>query len=312
MTESASPVKVAALYHFAVVDDPAALRLQVLDLCQAHALKGTILLAPEGINGTIAGAPDAIDRVVAGLRSLPRFADLEVKYSEASTMPFLRMKVRLKKEIVSMGVEGVDAATQKGAYVDPADWNNLIADPDTIVIDTRNAYEVAIGSFAGAIDPKTESFRDFPAWFDDLSEKLRQDSEKQPKIAMFCTGGIRCEKATAYVRAKGFDDVRHLKGGILKYLEHVPETDSLWQGDCFLFDQRVAVGHGLVEADYDQCYACRMPLNAADRASSDYIPGEACPHCIDQRTDEQRARYRERQRQVEKAAEEGRQHLGTA
>lgn len=312
MTESPSAVKVAALYHFAVVDDPAALRLQVLALCEEHRLKGTILLAHEGMNGTIAGAPDDIDSVIAGLRSLPRFADLEVKYSEASAMPFLRMKVRLKKEIVSMGVEGVDAATGKGDYVDPADWNNLIADPDTIVIDTRNAYEVAIGSFAGAINPETESFRDFPAWFDAFAEQLRQDSRAQPKIAMFCTGGIRCEKATAYVRAQGFADVRHLKGGILKYLEHVPETDSLWQGDCFLFDQRVAVGHGLREADYDQCYACRMPLNATDRASPDYVPGEACPHCIDQRSDEQRARYRERQRQVEKAAEEGRQHLGTA
>jgi len=312
MTESLSPVKVAALYHFAVVDDPAALRLQVLPLCEEHGLKGTILLASEGMNGTIAGAPDAIDAVIAGLRALPGFAELEVKYSAASTMPFLRMKVRLKKEIVSMGVEGVDAATEKGAYVDPADWNRLIADPDTIVIDTRNAYEVAIGSFAGAIDPKTESFRDFPAWFDNFAEQLRQESKAPPKIAMFCTGGIRCEKATAYVRAQGFDDVRHLKGGILKYLEHVPETESLWQGDCFLFDQRVAVGHGLVEADYDQCYACRMPLNAADRASNDYIPGEACPHCIYQRTDEQRARNRERQRQVEKAAEEGRHHLGTA
>ncbi len=312
MTESPSAVKVAALYHFAVVDDPAALRLQVLALCEQYQFKGTILLAHEGMNGTIAGAPDDIDSVIAGLRSLPRFADLGVKYSEASAMPFLRMKVRLKKEIVSMGVEGVDAATGKGDYVDPADWNNLIADPDTIVIDTRNAYEVAIGSFAGAINPETESFRDFPAWFDAFAEQLRQVSRAQPKIAMFCTGGIRCEKATAYVRAQGFADVRHLKGGILKYLEHVPETDSLWQGDCFLFDQRVAVGHGLREADYDQCYACRMPLNATDRASPDYVPGEACPHCIDQRSDEQRARYRERQRQVEKAAEEGRQHLGTA
>ena len=311
MIESASPVKVAALYHFAVVDDPAALRLQVLALCEEYDLKGTILLAYEGINGTIAGAPDDIDAVLDGLRLLPRFGDLEVKYSEASAMPFLRIKVRLKKEIVSMGVEGVDAATEKGAYVDPADWNNLIADPNTIVIDTRNAYEVAIGSFDGAINPNTESFRDFPAWFDGFADQLRQDPEAKPKIAMFCTGGIRCEKATAYVKARGFDDVQHLKGGILKYLEHVPETESLWQGDCFLFDQRVAVGHGLREADYGQCYACRMPLNVADRASPDYVPGEACSHCIHERSDEQRARYRERQRQVEKAASEGRQHLGT-
>jgi UPF0176 protein len=312
MTESLSPVKVAALYHFAVVEDPAALRLQVLPLCEKHELKGTILLASEGMNGTIAGAPEAIDAVIAGLRLLPGFSELEVKYSEASTMPFLRMKVRLKKEIVSMGVDGVDAATQKGNYVDPQQWNDLIADPDTVVIDTRNGYEVAIGSCDGAIDPKTESFRDFPAWFDDFAEQLRQNEQKKPKIAMFCTGGIRCEKATAYVKAQGFDDVHHLKGGILKYLEHIPESESLWNGDCFLFDQRVAVGHGLRESDYGQCYACRMPLNAEDRASPDYVPGEACPHCIDQRSDEQRARYRERQRQVEQAAEQGRQHLGTA
>ena len=312
MNISESTVKVAALYHFAVVDDPATLRLHVLALCEEHHLKGTILLADEGINGTIAGAPDDIDAVIAGLRALPLFAELEVKYSEASNMPFLRMKVRLKKEIVSMGVEGVDAATQQGHYVDPADWNDLIADPDTVVIDTRNGYEVAIGSFDRAINPDTKSFRDFPAWFDEFSEQLRQNGGKQPKIAMFCTGGIRCEKATAYVKKQGFDDVHHLKGGILKYLEHVPEAESLWQGDCFLFDQRVAVGHGLQESDYGQCYACRMPLNAADRASPDYVPGEACPHCIDQRSDEQRARYRERQRQVEQAAEQGRQHLGTA
>ncbi|WP_417595522.1 rhodanese-related sulfurtransferase [Parasphingorhabdus sp.] len=312
MTESPSPVKVAALYHFAVVDDPAALRLQVLPLCEEHGLKGTILLASEGMNGTIAGTPEAIGAVIAGLRLLPGFSELDVKYSEASVMPFLRMKVRLKKEIVSMGVEGVDAATQKGNYVDPQQWNDLIADPDTVVIDTRNGYEVAIGSFDGAINPDTRSFRDFPAWFDEFSEQLRQKESKKPKIAMFCTGGIRCEKATAYVKAQGFDDVHHLKGGILKYLEHVPESESLWKGDCFLFDQRVAVGHGLRESDYGQCYACRMPLNAADRASPDYIPGEACPHCIDQRSDEQRARYRERQRQVEQAAKQGRQHLGTA
>tara|TARA_R110002033_G_scaffold37313_14_gene76215 strand:+ start:773 stop:1711 length:939 start_codon:yes stop_codon:yes gene_type:complete len=312
MTESPSSVKVAALYHFATVDDPAALRLQVLPLCEKHGLKGTILLASEGMNGTIAGTPESIDAVIAGLRLLPGFSELDVKYSEASTMPFLRMKVRLKKEIVSMGVEGVDAATQQGNYVDPQQWNDLIADPDTVVIDTRNGYEVAIGSFDGAINPDTRSFRDFPAWFDEFSEQLRQKESKKPKIAMFCTGGIRCEKATAYVKAQGFDDVHHLKGGILKYLEHVPESESLWKGDCFLFDQRVAVGHGLRQSDYGQCYACRMPLNAEDRASPDYVPGEACPHCIDQRSDEQRARYRERQRQVEQAAKQGRQHLGTA
>lgn len=311
MTDLPSPYKVAALYHFAVVDDPATLRPQILEQCESLGLKGTVLLAAEGINGTIAGAPDDIDAAIAYLGTLPQFSGLEVKYSAASEMPFLRMKVRLKKEIVTMGVEGIDAARAKGDYVDPQDWNKLISDPDTIVIDTRNAYEVAIGSFEGAINPKTESFRDFPQWFDAFSKQLNKEPDKAPKIAMFCTGGIRCEKATAYVKAQGFGEVHHLKGGILKYLENVPEDTSRWQGDCFLFDQRVAVGHGLKQSDYDQCHACRMPLNAQDRSSPDYVPGEACPHCINDRTDEQRERYRERQRQVDRAAAEGRQHLGT-
>ncbi len=302
--------KVAALYHFAVVKEPAAMRTQILEQAEANGLKGTILLAAEGINGTIAGSPDGIDEMVAYLRTISQFSELEVKYSEASEIPFLRMKVRLKKEIVAMGVEGVDAANAKGGYVDPAEWNALISDPETIVIDTRNDYEVAIGSFEGALNPATKSFRDFPAWFDDFARQLKQTSDKEPIIAMFCTGGIRCEKATAYVKAQGFGDVHHLKGGILKYLENVPEEESRWDGDCFLFDQRVAVGHGLKESDYDQCHACRMPLNAEQRASDKYIPGESCPHCYDKRTDEQRARYRERQRQVEKAEAEGLHHLG--
>lgn len=303
-------VKVAALYHFAAVDDPAAMKPQILEQAEANGLKGTILLAQEGINGTIAGSPVGIDAMISFLRTIPQFSGLEVKYSEASQIPFLRMKVRLKREIVSMGVEGVDAANDKGNYVDPAEWNSLIADPTTIVIDTRNDYEVAIGSFKGAINPATETFRDFPAWFDRFAKELKEKSDQEPKIAMFCTGGIRCEKATAYVKAQGFEDVHHLKGGILKYLEHVPEEESRWAGDCFLFDQRVAVGHGLKESDYDQCHACRMPLDAQQRTSDKYIPGESCPHCYDKRSDEQRARYRERQRQIEKAAAQGRHHLG--
>lgn len=312
MTDTNSPFKVAALYHFAVVDDPVALRPDILAACEANGLKGTILVAREGINGTVAGTPEGIDATVAYLKSLPQFAELEVKYSTATAMPFLRMKVRLKKEIVSMGVDGVDAANKQGNYVEPQDWNALIEDPDTIVIDTRNAYEVAIGTFEGAINPDTETFREFPAWFDDFARELRAKPEgEQPKIAMFCTGGIRCEKATAYVKAQGFEDVHHLKGGILKYLENVPEEASNWNGDCFLFDQRVAVGHGLKESDYDQCFACRMPLNAEERASDKYVPGISCPRCFDTRTDEQRERYRERQRQIKRAAEAGRKHLGS-
>ena len=311
MTDTKPPFKVAALYHFAVVDDPASLRPDIRAVCEANGLKGTLLLASEGINGTVAGTADGIDAAIAYLSGLPQFAGLEVKYSTADEMPFLRLKVRLKKEIVTMGVEGIDAARAKGEYVDPEDWNEMISDPDTIVIDTRNAYEVAIGSFEGAINPDTETFRDFPGWFDDFAKNLRKDTGKEPRIAMFCTGGIRCEKATAYVKAQGFEDVHHLKGGILKYLENVPEETSTWDGDCFLFDQRVAVGHGLKESDYDQCFACRMPLNAQERASEKYIKGVACPHCFDTKTDAQRARYRERQRQIAHAAEQGRRHLGS-
>ncbi|MEP2987975.1 MAG: rhodanese-related sulfurtransferase [Parasphingorhabdus sp.] len=301
---------VAALYHFAVVEDPTAMKPEILEQAEANGLKGTILLATEGINGTVAGSPEGIDAMISYLRSIAQFSGLEVKYSEASEMPFLRMKVRLKKEIVSMGVDGVNAANDKGNYIDPAEWNRVIADPETIVIDTRNDYEVAIGSFEGAINPATKTFRDFPAWFDEFSKELKEKSGMEPKIAMFCTGGIRCEKATAYVKAQGFEDIHHLKGGILKYLENVPEAESRWEGDCFLFDQRVAVGHGLKESGYGQCHACRMPLDAEQQTSDKYIPGESCPHCYDKRTDEQRARYRERQRQVDKAASEGRQHLG--
>ena len=311
MTDITAPYKVAALYHFAVVDAPALLRPDILSVCATNELKGTVLLAKEGINGTVAGTPKGIDVTVAYLRSLPQFQGLEVKYSTADEMPFLRLKVRLKKEIVTMGVEGIDAARAKGDYVNPLDWNEMIADPDTVVIDTRNAYEVASGTFEGAINPDTETFRDFPTWFDDFARNLPKGTGKEPKIAMFCTGGIRCEKATAYVKAQGFEDVHHLKGGILKYLENVPEDTSRWQGDCFLFDQRVAVGHGLKESDYDQCFACRMPLNAQERASDKYIPGVACPHCFDTKTDDQRARYRERQRQITHAAKQGRQHMGS-
>ena len=309
MNESEKLIKVAALYHFAVLDDLSAYKSQILDAAITNGIKGTILLADEGINGTIAGAPADIDAMIAYLRMLPVFAGLEVKYSESAEMPFLRMKARLKKEIVAMGIDDIDAARAKGKYVEPADWNALISDPDTIIIDTRNDYEVAIGTFEGAIDPKTKSFREFPGWFDDFSKQLKNGEKSKPKIAMFCTGGIRCEKATAYVKAQGFDDVFHLQGGILKYLESIPEDQSSWNGECFLFDQRVSVGHGLKQGDYEQCHACRRPLSAEDRASEHYIVGESCPYCHHERTFEQRERYRERQRQMEKASADGRQHL---
>ncbi len=308
--DSDMPVRVAALYHFTHFDDPPAVRDPLLETCEAHGLKGTILLSHEGINGTIAGNPADIDAVVAIIRDLPGCAKLEVKYSGAENMPFYRMKVRLKREIVTMGVDGIDAVDGSGEYVPPEEWNELISAQDTVIIDTRNDYEVGVGTFKGAIDPKTTTFRQFPEWFDAEAEKLRA-AGKAPKIAMFCTGGIRCEKATAYVKSKGFDDVFHLQGGILKYLENVPEKESLFDGDCFVFDQRVAVGHGLELSDYVQCHACRKPLSPEELQAPEYMEGVSCPHCHDARDEEQKKRYEERQRQMELAAKRGATHIGS-
>lgn len=308
-----SAVTIAALYHFAALADPAALRAPLQDFCQQRGLRGTILLAHEGINGTIAGSAEGIAALLAHLRAMPPFAGLVAKFSHAPAMPFLRMKVRLKAEIVTMGVPDLDVAGMVGDYVRPEDWNALIARDDVILIDTRNDYEVGIGSFTGAINPGTESFRDFPAWFDAFAGSLAQDPPPAPpKIAMFCTGGIRCEKATAYVRSRGFDAVYHLQGGILQYLETVPDADNLWQGSCFVFDQRVAVDSGLTPADYAQCHACRRPLSPDQLADPAYEAGVSCPHCITERGPEQRARYAERQRQMALAAQRGAVHLGRA
>lgn len=254
---------VAALYRFARFADPAALREPLLTLCEAQAVRGTLLLASEGINGTIAGPPDGIAQVIAHIRALPGCADLDVKYAKAEAMPFGRMKVRVKREIVTLGAGELDPAANAGIHVDPREWNALIADPDTVVIDTRNAYEVAIGSFDQALDPGTRSFREFPAWFDAQAEQWAQEGRK-PRIAMFCTGGIRCEKSTAYARSKGFDDVYHLNGGILRYLEEMPEEDSRWRGDCFVFDERVAVGHGLQTGEHVMCKACGAAVKPHD------------------------------------------------
>ncbi|MBY0520685.1 MAG: rhodanese-related sulfurtransferase [Sphingomonas sp.] len=296
---------VAALYRFARFDDPAALRPPLLNLCLAQSVKGTLLLAREGINGTIAGSADAIDAVLCHIRQLPDCADTDVKFSTAPVMPFHRMKVRLKREIVTMGQPDIDPLTGTGTYVAPVDWNALIAAPDTVVIDTRNDYEVKVGSFAGAIDPKTASFSDFPAWF----EVHRQDLAGK-RIAMFCTGGIRCEKATAFVKAQGIEDVFHLKGGILKYLEEVPADESRWQGECFVFDERVAVGQGLAPGTHALCRACRMPVSAADRQSPVFEEGVSCPACHATRDQAKRAGYAERQRQVQLALARGAAHVG--
>jgi len=303
------PIRVAALYQFARFDGAEAMREPLLRLCQTAGVKGTILLAREGINGTIAGAAPAIEQVLDHIRTLPGCAALEVKFSGAQTMPFLRLKVRLKPEIVTMGQPGIDPLASVGTYVAPGDWNALIADPDTIVIDTRNDYEVAIGSFAGAIDPQTTSFREFPAWFRAERERLL-GSGKTPKVAMYCTGGIRCEKSTAFLKQEGVEDVFHLQGGILKYLETIPADESLWHGECFVFDQRVAVGHGLAPGTHLLCHACRRPVYEADTASSLYERGVSCPACHAERSEAQRAGYRERHRQEHLAAAQGRVHLG--
>ena len=309
MADSDLPFCVAALYRFTPFDDHASLRAPLLARCEEVGVKGTLLLATEGINGTIAGTDNAIAAVIGHIRSLPGCTALEVKYSRAPKMPFLRMKVRLKKEIVTMGQPDIDPLTEVGHYVDAQDWNALINDPDTIVIDTRNDYEVAIGQFTGAIDPQTKTFRDFPEWFRNERERLLGEG-KAPKVAMYCTGGIRCEKSTAFLKAEGVEDVFHLKGGILKYLEDIPADESLWEGECFVFDQRVSVGHGLVPGNYAICHACRRPVSEEDKASPLYEEGVSCPACYAERDEVQRERYRERHRQELLAARRGADHLG--
>jgi UPF0176 protein len=301
------PFRVAALYRFVRLDRCEELRAPLAAFCCSRGIKGTLLIAREGINGTVAGSEAAIADLIAHLEAMPEFAGLDVKYSAAGEMPFHRMKVRLKREIVTMGVPDIDPLAGAGAYVDPGDWNALIADPDTVVVDTRNGYEVALGSFAGAIDPQTESFRDFPDWV-----ARNRDALDGKKVAMFCTGGIRCEKATAYVKSQGIDEVFHLKGGILKYLEEVPAEESLWRGECFVFDERVSVAHGLEVGEAELCRACRHPLTAADRLSPKFAEGVSCERCYDSRTEADRARYAERHRQVELAAARGaRPHIGS-
>lgn len=297
---------VAALYHFAPFDNPAAVKPHLLEACRANGVKGTLLLAREGINGTIAGQRAGIDAVLAQIRNLPGCEALDVKFSTASDLPFHRMKVRLKKEIVTLGVPGIDPSRDVGRYVEAAEWNALISDPATIVIDTRNEYEVKIGTFKGALDPKTRSFSQFPDWF----RAHRAEFGNNPKVAMFCTGGIRCEKSTAFLRAEGIEDVAHLKGGILKYLETVPKEKSLWEGECFVFDERVSVGHGLAPGSHSLCRACRMPLSSEDCGSVDYIEGVQCPYCAASRTEEQRQRYAERHKQVALAERRGKRHVG--
>ena len=300
-----SNIVVAALYKFVSLPDFHKLREPLLDHCLAQNIRGTLLLAEEGINGTVAGSREAIDSLLAYLKADPRLADLSHKESFDSSQPFYRMKVKLKKEIVTMGIDGIDPNEVVGTYVKPKDWNALISDPDVVLIDTRNDYEVEIGTFKGAVDPKTESFRQFP-------EYVRQNynPEKHKKVAMFCTGGIRCEKASAFMKREGFEEVYHLEGGILKYLEEVDQPDSLWQGECFVFDNRVSVKQGLEPGEYALCHGCRWPITDADRQSEKYEEGVSCPACHDTLTDEQRQRFRDRQKQIELARQRNVPHVG--
>lgn len=300
-------IQVAALYRFVTIADPQAVRDAMEAVLDHAGIRGTLLIASEGINGTIAGSVDGIAAALAAIRALPGCADLAPKFSAADTMPFHRLKVRVKREIVTMGVPGTDPTKIVGTYVAPADWNALIADPSTVVIDTRNAYEAKVGTFAGAVDPRTDSFRDFPDWFRANRDTLLAGKKQ---VAMFCTGGIRCEKSTAFLKSEGVDAVYHLDGGILKYLEQVPADQSAWQGECFVFDERVAVGHGLAQGTHDLCRGCRMPINADDRASPLFEEGVQCPACAGTRDAATRAAKAERHRQVKLAAERGEQHVG--
>jgi len=300
-----SQIVVAALYKFVALPDYKAFSGPLKDRCEALGLKGTLLVAHEGINGTVAGSREGIDGLLAYLRADQRLADLEHKESPSDEQPFYRMKVKLKKEIVTMGVEDIDPRRSVGTYVAPTDWNRLISDPEVLVIDTRNHYEYAIGSFERALDPQTDSFREFPQYVQD-----NLDPGQYKKVAMFCTGGIRCEKATAYMKEQGFEEVYHLQGGILKYLEEVPAEQSLWRGECFVFDNRVAVDHQLQPGSYDQCHGCRHPITEADKQSDKYMKGVSCPLCYDRLTDDQKARFAERQKQIELARQRNEVHLG--
>ena len=301
----AMDIVVCALYKFASLPGFANLREPLQRTMEAHHIRGTLLLAEEGINGTVAGKRQDIDALLQWLQRDERLNPIEYKESYTDTMPFKRTKVKLKKEIVTMGVEGIDPTRIVGTYVEPKDWNALINDPEVLLIDTRNDYEVQVGTFKNAVNPDTETFREFP---DYVKKNLNPQTHK--KVAMFCTGGIRCEKSTAYLKEQGFDEVFHLKGGILKYLEEVPEEQSNWEGECFVFDDRVTVNHQLEKGSYDQCHACRLPITEQDKLSEHYIQGVSCPHCVEKHDNRQKHRFMEREKQMQLAKERGEHHLG--
>ena len=290
------PLLVAAFYKFIQLDDLESLQERIESCCQENNVFGIVLLAHEGINSTIAGTREGVGKVLEFIRQDSRFADLQWKESCATKQPFRKLRVRLKKEIVTLGIPGVDPNQLVGTYIKPSEWNALISDPDVFVIDTRNHYETEIGTFKGAVDPGLDSFSQLPVW---LEKKIK--SGEQPRVAMFCTGGIRCEKSTAFLKQAGVKEVYHLEGGILKYLEEVPEDESLWEGECFVFDQRVAVGHGLKLTDYELCRACRFPLRPSEKQSKYFQEGVSCSRCYEQTSGDQKARFAERQKQFELA-----------
>lgn len=300
-----SKIVVCALYKFVRLPRYESLRTPLRNAMLEHDVRGTLLLANEGINGTVAGSRESIDFLLSWLKEHEEFADLDYKESYTDAMPFLRTKVKLKKEIVTMGVEGIDPNRTVGTYVDPKQWNEIISDPETVLVDTRNDYEYEIGTFKGALNPNTTTFREFPSY---VQNEL--DPKKPRKVAMFCTGGIRCEKSTAFLKEQGYDEVYHLKGGILKYLEEVPKEESMWEGECFVFDDRVSVNHDLEPGQYDQCHACRFPITDEDKQHEHYELGVSCPRCFDKTTDAKKASLRERQHQIDLMHERGFEHLG--
>jgi len=301
-----SAVTVAALYHFVVLENYKELKDPLLNKMTDLGIKGTLLLAKEGINGTVAGEQVAINQLIDWLKSDPRLASLRYKVSFDEQMPFYRTRVKLKKEIVTMGVEGIDPNHVVGTYVEPKDWNALISDPDVTLIDTRNDYETKIGTFKNALDPHTDSFRQFPDYV-----KKELDPKTNKKVAMFCTGGIRCEKSTAYLKELGYEEVFHLQGGILKYLEEVPEEESLWQGECFVFDNRVSVNHQLEKGKYDMCHGCRLPISEEDKKSPHYQQGVCCANCYETISEQQKQRFIEREKQMQLAKDRGESHIGS-
>jgi UPF0176 protein len=300
--------KIAALYKFAEVLYPEKAQIEIRASLKSLSIHGTILVGQEGLNGTISGSQENIDQAITYIRQLRNFNDMDVKFSEATINPFVRLKIKLKDEIVTIGDKTINPVNISGKYIDPKDWNALIDDDDTILIDTRNDYECAIGTFKNAINPKTLRFRDFPKWV--KTQNFSKEDKQNKKIAMFCTGGIRCEKASSFMMNDGFKDVNHLQGGVLKYFEDIPEKDSLWSGECFVFDDRVSVKHDLTRGTYDMCHGCRMPITQSDKVSKKFIRGVACPSCFDSTSEEQKSRYLSRQKQVDLAKERNTKHIG--